>query len=159
MKFVAGRTGGCQCGNIRYELIGTPQMLYACHCTDCQKQSASAFGLSLRMRPRDIRLLRGGEHLRSWDTRGGDGVIKRCHFCPDCGTRIMHGSDNPEDSVSIKAGSLDDTSDLRPIAHIWLKSAQPWISIDPAHYRCFDAEPGDESELQRLWRAQLAQEG
>ena len=45
--------GGCQCGKIRYRLIAEPLMLYICHCSDCQKQSASAFGMSLRMRPRE----------------------------------------------------------------------------------------------------------
>ncbi len=37
-------TGGCQCGNIRYEVVGTPKQLVVCHCTDCQRQSGSAFG-------------------------------------------------------------------------------------------------------------------
>ena len=55
----------------------------------------------------------------------------------------MHGSDDPEESVSIKAGSLDDTSGLRPGAHIWLRSAQPWVSVDRKAYACFDTEPGD----------------
>jgi hypothetical protein len=131
-------------------------MLYVCHCKDCQKQSASAFGMSLIMNPGDIRFTQGEERLRSWDTRGENGAIKRCSFCPDCGTRIRHGSDDPLETVSIKAGSLDDSSGLRPVAHIWLKSAQPWVSIDPDHSLCFDEEPDDEAELHRLWQAQHA---
>ncbi len=39
--------GGCQCGAIRYESEGQPIALYICHCRECQKQSASAFGISL----------------------------------------------------------------------------------------------------------------
>jgi len=53
--------GGCQCGKIRYRLTAEPQMLYICHCSDCQKQSASAFGMSLRMRPGDIEFVQGLE--------------------------------------------------------------------------------------------------
>jgi hypothetical protein len=143
MKTSPAGTGGCQCGMIRYRLIAEPLMLYICHCSDCQKQSASAFGMSLRMRPRDIEFVQGQETMRSWDTHGGDGRIKRCHFCPNCGTRLMHGSDDPEETVSIKAGSLDDTGGLRPRAHIWLKSAQPWVTIERGNYACFDAEPDD----------------
>ena len=136
--------GGCQCGNIRYQL-GTdkPRTLYVCHCTDCQKQSASAFGMSLSMDASQVEFVLGQESLRSWDTRAEDGQVKRCHFCPDCGTRLMHGSDSSFGRVSIKAGSLDDTSKLQPAAHIWLQSAQPWVNIDREKYLCFDTEPDD----------------
>lgn len=147
-------TGGCQCGSIRYELIGTPQMLYVCHCTDCQHQSSSAFGMSLRMDPHEIDFSKSEKQLQAWDTRGEDGSIKRCSFCPDCGTRIMHSSDGPDETVSIKAGTLDDTSQLQPVAHIWLRSAQPWLQIDRNQYRCFNQEPDSEDELRRLWQAQ-----
>jgi hypothetical protein len=153
MTSVTTNTGGCQCGSIRYELIGAPQMLYVCHCTDCQRQSSSAFGMSLRMNPDEIDFSQSKKKLQTWDTRSEDGSIKRCAFCPDCGTRIMHGSDDPDETVSIKAGSLDDTSQLRPVAHIWLRSAQPWVQIDRNQYRCFDKEPDNEDELRRLWQA------
>lgn len=154
MNSVTTWTGGCQCGSIRYKLVGTPQMLYVCHCTDCQRQSSSAFGMSLRMNPHDIDFSQSHKQLQTWDTRGGDGTVKRCAFCADCGTRIMHGSDDPDEVVSIKAGSLDDTSRLRPVAHIWLRSAQPWVQIDRNQYRCFDQEPENEDELRRLWQTQ-----
>lgn len=148
------KTGGCQCGGIRYELLDEPTMLYVCHCKDCQKQSASAFGMSLMMNPEHIRFSQGKTRLRHWDTRGEDGAVKRCSFCPDCGTRIMHGSDDPLASVSIKAGSLDDCAGLRPLAHIWLKSAQGWISVVSEH--SFQEEPENVAELRKLWRAQQA---
>lgn len=152
MTSITTRTGGCQCGNIRYELVGAPQMLYVCHCTDCQHQSSSAFGMSLIMNPHEIDFSQSKKQLQTWDTLGGDGSIKRCAFCPTCGSRIMHGSDDPDEAVSIKAGSLDDTSWLQPVAHIWLRSAQPWIQVDRNQYRCFDEEPDNEDELRRLWQ-------
>ena len=148
------RTGGCQCGNIRYRLHGEARMLYACHCTDCQKQSSSAFGMSLIIDPSQIEFLQGEDQLGHWETRGDSGEPKRCAFCPACGSRIYHASDN---FFSVKAGSLDETKDLQPIAHIWLRSAQPWIAIDPAQYRCFDQEPDADADLQGLWRAQRNQ--
>lgn len=44
-------TGGCQCGFIRYCIHDEPRQLNVCHCTDCQQQSGSAFGMSLVIRP------------------------------------------------------------------------------------------------------------
>ncbi|MGI9355136.1 MAG: GFA family protein, partial [Rhizobiaceae bacterium] len=42
-------TGGCQCGKLRYRVTAQPATLYCCHCTECQAQSSSAFGMSLRV--------------------------------------------------------------------------------------------------------------
>ncbi len=131
-------------------------MLYACHCRDCQKQSGSAFGLSLIVEAAAIEFTDGREQLRFWDTRGDDGSIKRCAFCPHCGTRIYHGDDDDGTPISIKGGSLDDTGWLQPVAHIWLRSAQPWVAIDPRRYACFDQEPDDETLLEQRWREQIA---
>ncbi len=134
-------TGGCQCGAIRYVLLGKPKMLYICHCSDCQKQSSSAFGMSLIMPPGKVGFIQGKSRLKTWQTRGEDGTVKRCAFCPDCGTRIMHGSDSVDDPVSIKADSLDGTRWLNPVAHIWLKSAQSWVTIDRDHHRGSSRSP------------------
>lgn len=153
-----GKTGGCQCGSVRYELGGEAIMLYACHCRDCQKQSSSAFGMSLIVAGEDLRFVSGGDRLRSWDTRGEDGHIKRCYFCPDCGSRIYHGGDGEDDRISLKAGSLDDVDWLRPVAQIWLDSAQPWIEVDPNAYACYRREPTDEAGLARRWRQQNARD-
>jgi len=129
-------------------------MLYACHCRDCQKQSSSAFGMSLIMRRDDVSFTQGVERLKRWDTRGEDGRLKRCAFCPDCGTRLYHASERDDTAISVKAGSLDDTRWLRPVAHIWLQSAQPWLEISHEAGPCFAREPDDEAALARLWQQQ-----
>ena len=41
--------GGCQCGAVRYRIASWPKTLYWCHCTECQRQAWSAFGMSLRV--------------------------------------------------------------------------------------------------------------
>jgi hypothetical protein len=37
------QTGGCLCGQIRYEITEEPKLVYTCHCTDCQHLTSSAF--------------------------------------------------------------------------------------------------------------------
>ena len=121
------RTGGCQCGRIRYAVTGEPRLLVVCHCTDCQRQSGSAFGMSLVVAVADFRVLEG--EPRSFELRSEAGRGKRGVFCPDCGTRLYHETEFRKGSVSVKAGTLDDTSGLRPDMHIWTDSRQPWVSI------------------------------
>lgn len=41
------QTGGCQCGALRYEITEAPQLTYACHCTDCQRPTSSAFPMAI----------------------------------------------------------------------------------------------------------------
>jgi hypothetical protein len=50
-------------------------------------------------------------------------------FCPECGVRIYHAPKPVQDVVSLKPGTLDDTSWLRPGSFIWMKSAQGWVPV------------------------------
>ena len=108
--------------------------------------------MSLIVAASDLQWLHGAGLVKTWDTHGGDGEIKRCAFSPECGTRIYHGTEQTDADISIKAGTLDDTGWLEPIAHIWLQSAQPWIEANAEKYACFAREPDDNSELERRWR-------
>ena len=121
--------GGCQCGAVRYAIVGERPDVYACHCRECQKQSASAFGMSLPVKADDFTI---DGPLESWE-RGTDlGTRTRCFFCPRCGSRLYHRSSRTDATVTVKGGSLDDTSWLKPVAHIWVSRKQPWIALDPA---------------------------
>ena len=120
------RQGGCQCGNVRYRLNGEPLMINVCHCTECQRQSGGAFGMSMMVREADL-VVEGA--LKSF-TRGADsGRTISCHFCPDCGTRIYHRPTYVQGIVNLKPGTLDDRSWLRPTAHFWTSSRQPWVTL------------------------------
>jgi hypothetical protein len=50
-------------------------------------------------------------------------------FCGDCGARIYGSRDSRPLSINVRAGTLDDTSWLRPVAQIWTSSAQTWALV------------------------------
>ena len=50
-------------------------------------------------------------------------------FCRECGVRIYHLLKSAPDVASIKPGTLDDTSRLRPDTFIWMKRAQGWVPV------------------------------
>jgi hypothetical protein len=132
--------GGCQCGDVRYEISGDPLALYICHCRECQKQSASAFGMSLQVKRANFRITRGA--ARSWSRGTDSGNRLKCFFCPRCGSRIWHESDPPLDTVTVKAGSLDQSVDASDAIHIWTSRALTGIVI-PAAAMKFPEEPLD----------------
>jgi hypothetical protein len=119
--------GGCQCGEIRYEIQGEPLTFYACHCRECQKQSASAFGLSLTVPRAAVKIVSG--QPKTWTREAHSGRTVSCAFCGNCGTRLFHDRAHNRATINIKAGTLDDPTWLHPVGNIWTQSAQPWVSI------------------------------
>ena len=84
---------------------------------ECQKQSASAFGISVVVRSGDVRLLKG---RRQWWSRSTDsGRTLPCFFRSSCGSRVWHGDKDRADEISIKGGSLDEPVDVTNAVHIW----------------------------------------
>jgi hypothetical protein len=100
------RTGRCQCGEVCYESVGEPITLYICHCWECQKQSASAFGISLEVSQTSFRITQGVP--KYWSRKTDSGRQLKCAFCPTCGSRLWHEYDPPAETLSIKGGSLDN---------------------------------------------------
>jgi hypothetical protein len=147
--------GGCLCGDIRYSVGEDPLTLYACHCTDCQRQTGSSFALSMVVRRTALEIVRGRPSEYALEL--ADGRTKQATFCPRCSTRLWGPSRVPGLAV-LEPGSLDDTSWLRPVGHIWTRSAQPWVRI-PEDVLRFEQQPRDEESLAlvRAWRARSAQ--
>lgn len=130
--------GGCQCGGVRYRVTGAPLALAVCHCKECQRQSGSAFGMSLVVSRDSFELLDGA--LRDFTRSSDSGRPVRCFFCPECGTRIYHEPAYAKGVLNVKAGTLDDTSWLAPELQAWTSSRQSWIDL-PAGLKSFERQP------------------
>lgn len=127
-------SGGCQCGSVRYKLEGPIIRLNICHCSDCQRQSGSAFGMSLVISPETFQLTSGV--LKNFEITADSGRSKIGAFCSGCGVRIYNRTSA---LMSIKAGTLDDVSWLVPNGHYWTRSKQPWVQI-PDGIECFEMQ-------------------
>ena len=78
-------TGRCQYGRVRYEIIGAPLKITACHCVECQKQSVGAFGMSMLVRQDDLKISGVTKSFVRVVDSGNENIAV---FCPDCGVRI-----------------------------------------------------------------------
>lgn len=132
------RTGGCQCGEVRYECAARPVALFACHCRECQKQSASAFGMSLQVPKSGLRVTKG--EPRHWSRPTASGRQLKCWFCKHCGSRLWHEPEPASGTVTIKAGSLDEAVDFADAIHIWTSRKLPGLAI-PTGARQFAEGP------------------
>jgi len=137
------QTGGCQCGALRYEITQAPTLVYTCHCTECQRLTGSAFSMALVV-------VAGAFHLAGTEPRpffrvADSGRTVTRWVCQDCGTWMWSGP-KPDpatrDALRVRAGTLDDTSWLRPTVHFWTRSMQPWVVL-PAGDQRFETQPED----------------
>jgi len=142
--------GGCPCQAIRFAVRAMPLLVYACHCTECQRWSGSAFSLSMPVAANSFRIVCG--EPKPWRRIGASGVQSTYWFCAECGGRIYGERDGRSEVRTVRAGTLDDTSWLRPIAHVHLHSAQAWERI-PNSAECFEFIPKEFSQLGEKWRA------
>jgi len=131
--------GGCQCGEIRYRLTGEPIFLTICHCSECKRQSGSAFGMSLRMRKTDVEVT--GARPKRWVRPSDIGGHVACFFCETCGTRLWHEPDAPG-FMHIKPGTLDDFSTLAPKYESWTARKSPWLHFDGIEMS-FERQPAE----------------
>jgi hypothetical protein len=67
-------TGGCQCGEVRYEIHAAPREIYVRHCRECQRRSASAFGISVIVESADLLLTAGVPLAWGRPVAGGTGA-------------------------------------------------------------------------------------
>ena len=139
----SGIQGGCVCGDIRYRLTAPLLSCYTCHCTDCQTRSGAAFSL-YGLLPISAAEITAGKPVDYVSERG------TAKFCPRCGCNLWVVASVVPDYAIIRVGTLDDTSSIQPVAHIWTKSAQPWITFNAGSTQ-FTQQPEDPTELIRLW--------
>ena len=148
-------TGGCQCGAVRYRITGMPVVFYHCHCAECQRQSSSAHGQSLRLLAGDVEIT-GTVSTMSRPADSGHDLEGL--FCPGCGTRVLHRRAGRSETVNIKAGTLDETGWLVPAGHIWTRSAQAGTRFYTDDL-IYDTMPPDEfAALNRRWRTMIGED-
>lgn len=143
--------GQCQCGEVTYQVTGETIALFVCHCTECQHQTSSAFGMALWIEDYDKKLLTGT--TRSWSRIMPSGKQLVGEFCPSCGTRLFHQVAGQDKMMSIKPGTLNTSRVLNPVAHIWTQSAQPWVDIPEGVLR-YPANPPNFEAVFEAWRTQ-----
>jgi hypothetical protein len=134
-------TGGCLCGTVRYEISAAPILTYTCHCTDCQRITGTAFSLAIIVPESAFRLVKG--EPRPVERIADSGRVNVRLLCPDCGCWISGiGRVAPSGELvrRVRAGTLDDRSWLRPTAHFFTRTKQPWVTL-PKGDQIYEAQP------------------
>ena len=119
----------CQCRTVTVPASQPePSDVYICHCTECRKQSSSAFGISAIFPAEGILPFSESvqPYIGVWKRPTDAGNTLECYFCKKCGVRLLHRGVTPDGQpksvVSVKGGCLDKL-DLQGVKHIFTRSA------------------------------------
>ncbi|MEM8498150.1 MAG: GFA family protein [Pseudomonadota bacterium] len=100
MKF----SGGCYCGELRYEAEGEPILKGQCHCRECQYISGGSPNVILALSDDSLAYTKG-QPKQFQRTDIENAVIRE--FCGNCGTPITSLAAG---MTILKVGSMDDVS-------------------------------------------------
>jgi hypothetical protein len=117
-------TGGCVCGEVRYECSSAPVTMLNCHCRDCQQISGGPYTPVVVVRMADFKFTKGAPQYYS-TTRLHGGENKRS-FCGKCGCRLSGGENIKLGVMGVTASSFDDPSWFKPAMDIFVGDAQHW---------------------------------
>lgn len=93
-----------------------------------------------------------GSGVRAYPRPRSDGGTKDIFRCANCLTALWGVRRDRPEFATVYAGTLDDSSMLEPVGHIWTRSAQPWIAMPDGALR-YENQPTDMLALVKGWRA------
>ena len=113
------RSGGCQCGAVRFRVEVELGRASICHCRMCQKATGGPFGAYVSA-PRDaVTWTRGApKHFHS------SNKVRR-GFCGDCGTPLTF--DGQPDVLDIAIFAFDAAGEIVPIIQLEPQSGPDWV--------------------------------
>ena len=127
--------GRCQCGHISFEGEADPEKAWACHCTDCQAGTGTAFRVNVPVSGTSFRLLSGTPTIFV-KTTAESGTPREQAFCGKCGSPIYSTNvGEPKQSFTVRTGILRQREAFVPKKQNWFRSALPWLSGLPAVHR------------------------
>ena len=133
MKNNQSLTGGCICGQVKYQIIDKPLFTQACHCKDCKVLTGSSYVVNSSIL--ENTLIVEGE-VSSTELKAGSGASCKTYFCTKCGTYIYADYDTAVGRLTVRTKTLDNAEKFPPQVHIFTKDKDPWLNL-PEDVICF----------------------
>jgi len=120
--------GGCACGEVRYRMHAPPMYVHCCHCTRCQRETGAPFAHHAMIEFTALSVLKGDpDYVLVPTDSGNKHWVARC---PTCRTAMWneHGTRRAITRY-VRVGTLDTPAACPPLAHIFTRSKQPWLTL------------------------------
>lgn len=130
-------TGGCLCGEVRYETSAAPVTTRLCWCRVCQYLATGNAAVSVCFPSAGMAIT--GE-LRDFVSVADSGNRMHRRFCPICGTHLFSEAESRPHLIFVRAGTLNDIEVAKPASTIWTAQAPSWAHIDK-HLPSYEGQP------------------
>jgi hypothetical protein len=114
--------GSCLCGAVRFQVDGSFERFYLCHCAFCRKDTGSAHGANLFSTTAKLTWLAGEDEVTTFRLPSSRHAKS---FCKTCGSALPRAPAGAEQLV-VPAGSLESAVSMRPDAHLFVGSRADW---------------------------------
>lgn len=119
--------GQCRCGAIRFRVAGVPLVTMACHCTGCQRMTASAYSLS-SLYPVEAFELTAGEPVL-----GGLRGATEHLFCPSCMSWLFTRPEGLKGFINVRSSLLDDANAHAPFVETFTSEKLAFAATGATH--------------------------
>ena len=123
MEVTRPTTGGCMCGAVRYEVIGSPSRVLHCHCQSCRTHTGAAMATLAVLRADQVRF--HGDARKAFASAPG---VERA-FCATCGTSITWETDFGDEGhiCALHISTFDDPEAMAPSGHSFYAERISWF--------------------------------
>jgi hypothetical protein len=117
------KTGGCQCGALRFETLAPLDQVYLCHCRMCQKAVGGPFAVYTKLPRAAFRWTRG--QPAEWASSS----LGFRQFCAACGTPVGYRYAQGEETADqyLTGGVFDDYQGIVPAVQFASESRLHWM--------------------------------
>ena len=118
-------SGGCLCGDVRYEVQGEPVYVFHCHCSMCRRAGGTAFqtwAASETMPSRLRRERRNATNPRRLRPGVSADVVG--------GQLFYNYTSGQSPSVWVTVGTLDHPESMTPQRHVFEGDRVPWVHME-----------------------------
>ncbi|BDX05540.1 GFA family protein [Planctobacterium marinum] len=98
-------SGGCFCGKVTFNVHGTPNASYFCHCQQCRKLTGSAHASNMQIKPDAVDFTQGKDWINEFSCPTGRAFSNA--FCRNCGSGLPFMGKSGE-WMYVPIGSLDN---------------------------------------------------
>jgi hypothetical protein len=117
----------CRCDQVQMRVTAPPILTMACHCTGCQRMTASAFSLSIAIPTSGFEVVRGEPVI------GGLHGASRHYHCPHCKSWLFTRPEGMDHFVNMRATMLDDHAWFVPFAETCTSEGFSWAKTGAKH--------------------------
>jgi hypothetical protein len=117
------KTGGCQCGAVRFRIDGPLGDASVCHCRMCQKAFGNVYAPLVSLGTADLTWTRGvAARFKS------SNYVER-GFCSACGTPLFYEA---PDGIALAIGAFDHPETIVPVAQFGVEGKLPFADAIPS---------------------------